>query len=341
MNKKLAIILSVILVFIASSVLVIALTTRKNKDVLVVNEVTHSIFYAPFYVAISEDFFEEENIKIDLRNGGGSDVSMGAILSGEADIALVGPETTIYTALGETNDQPKIFAQLTKRDGQILIAKTPQPNFKWEDTIGKTIIGGRAGGMPAMTLQYIIEQMAGLEIGTGPNQVDLNTDVAFNLISSVFSSTDAEYCTLFEPVASSLIAEGKGHRVASIGAESGEIPYTAFVAKQSFMQRNPEKIKGFIRALVKGYRFIIEEDIDKVVDSLHKEHFATTDKPTIKASLETYIGIDAWVDTPVMRTAAFDKLQEVLINAGMLEGKIDFDRVVENSYAHLVMAEFA
>lgn len=338
MKKIIAIVLSAILVFSFATIMIVSFT-KKNDNVIRVNEVTHSIFYAPFYIAITQGFFEDENIEIELTNGGGSNNSMNALLSGEADIALLGPEATIYVARGESTNQPKMFGQLTKRDGALLIAKENTDNFEWTDLVGKVVLGGRKGGVPYMTLKYVIEEIANLEIGTGANQVDFR-EVDFNLTASVFDTTDADYCTMFEPAASALIAEGKGYAVASVGTESGEIPYTGFAAKESFLSNNPEKVKSFLRAVKKGYDFLVTKTIDEVVTALAPQ-FSTTSAISLKAGMETYLDIDAYAHTPVMDESAFDYLQDVMINAGELTEKIAFNKFVTNIYAIAIEEEFA
>lgn len=339
MKKHIAIILSVVLVVMFASVLIVALTTRKNNNVIRVNEVTHSIFYAPFYIAINNNYFEEEGLTLELVNGGGSNNSMNALVSGEADIALLGPETAIYVERAESTDAPKMFAQLTKRDGSFLISKTATDNFEWTDLIDTTIIGGRRGGVPAMTLQYVIEQIAHLTIGTGAGEVNLRTDVEFNLTASVYESTDAQYCTLFEPNASALVAENKGHMVASVGRESGEVPYTGFAAKQSYMNANQTKIESFIRAIIRGYNYLTTANIDDIVLALQPS-FATTSADSIRSAILSYIEIDAWADSPVMKESAFNYLQTIMMNAGELEQQVAFGDVVDNSFATRVLAEF-
>lgn len=336
MKKKIAIILSIVLVLIASSVLIYALN-KKEDNVIKVNEVTHSIFYAPFYIAINNGYFAEEDIELELTNGGGSNNSMNALLNGEADIALLGPEAIVYVATGEALDQPKMFAQLTKKDGALLISKTQTNNFNWTDLIGKTVIGGRKGGVPAMTLQYVIEVIAGLEIGTLPTQVNLRTDVEFNLTASTYEQ-EGDYCTLFEPTASALITEGKGYQVASIGSESGEIPYTGFAAKESYLTKNPDQIKGFIRALIRGYEFLTTADLEDVIDALVPS-FATTSRTSIQAAVETYIEIDAWAETPIMKETALNYLQTVMIHAEELTTPVAYSQVFDPTFAQSVLDE--
>lgn len=309
-----------------------------NGNTIRLNETTHSIFYAPLYVAMNLGYFEDEGLKIELTNGGGSNNSMTALLSHEADIALLGPETGVYIVQGGTTNQPKIFGQLTKRDGSFLISKSATNNFNWNDTLGETIIGGRKGGVPAMTLQYVIEKVAGLTIGTGENEVNLRTDVEFNLTASVYDSTNAKYCTLFEPNASDLVAQNKGHIVASIGQESGEIPYTCFMATEKYMEKNPGKIKAFLKAVIRGYRFLTTATVQEIADALEPS-FKTSSRNSIITSINSYIASDAWVSTPVMQESAFDYLQEVMLNAGELTNKIEFEELVDNSYAIDVIKE--
>ena len=207
----------------------------KSDKTIRLNEVTHSIFYAPLYIAINNGYFEDEGLKIELTNGGGSDKSMTALISGQADIALLGPETAIYVAAQNSKDQPIIFGQLTKRDGTILVGRTQETNFSWADLEGKEILGGRRGGMPAMTLEYVLKKQ------NVRDKMTLNLDIAFDMMVSAFENGQGDYCTMFEPTASDYISAGKGYKVASIGQESGEVPYTAFMATSKFLKDKPEK----------------------------------------------------------------------------------------------------
>ena len=332
--KKFTILLALIITFCSFGLV----GCKKDDNVIRLNEVTHSIFYAPLYVAINLGYFEQEGLTIELTNGGGANNSMTAILSGEADIGLMGPEAAIYVANGETTNQPKIFGQLTKRDGSFLVCKTDTNNFQWTDLVGKTIIGGRRGGVPAMTLQYVIEEIAGLEIGTEPHQVNLRTDVEFNLTASVYETTDAQYCTLFEPTASDLEAAGKGYVVASVGQESGEIPYTCFMANEKYLEKNPEQVKKFLKAVIRGYRFLTTATVDQIADALEPS-FSTSSRESIVKSIQSYVAVDAWATTPVMQESALDYLQTVMINAGELENRVAFNTIVDNTFAHQVIEE--
>lgn len=302
------------------------------------NEVTHSIFYAPLYVAINNGYFEDDGIEIELTNGGGADKVMTALLSNDADIGLMGPEATIYVTEGGAKDKPVVFGQLTKRDGSFIVAKNNYTNFTLNDLKGKEIIGGRKGGVPAMTLEYAIKQ-AGLSIGTGANEVNLRTDVAFNLTASVFDSTDADFCTLFEPTASELCVNKGYSIVASVGTVSGEVPYTAFTAKKGFLEENEKLAERFLRAVYRGYKFLLKASVDEIKASLKPSFSGISDESIVK-SIQSYIDVDAWVDNPAMTKQAFDRLQDIIISAGELDKKVEFDSVVDTKIANKVMKYF-
>lgn len=336
--KKFSIILLSFMLVITATLFGCGENTKDEFVTLKVSEVTHSIFYAPLYVAINNGYFEQDGIKIELSNGGGADKSMTAILSGDADIGLMGPEAAIYVTEGGAQDKPVVFGQLTKRDGSFIVSKTAIEDFTVEDLVGKEIIGGRKGGVPAMTLEYVIKQ-AGLSIGTEPNQVNLRTDVAFDLTASVFDSTDADFCTLFEPTASELCAERGYHIVASVGEVSGEVPYTAFMAKKGFIEENQLTVERFLRAVYRGYRFLLTADVDEIAESL-KPSFVGVKDESIITSIQSYIACDAWVDNPAMTETAFNRLQDIMISAGELEDKVEFDSVVDNTIANRVYKYF-
>lgn len=333
--KKIPLILASLLIMLTS---LFTFGCGGDSNLIRLTEVTHSIFYAPLYIAINNGYFEDEGLKIELTNGGGADSCMTALLSNNADIGLFGPEATIYVKDGGAKDNAVIFGQLTKRDGSFLVSKTPTSNFNWNDLVGKTVIGGRAGGVPALTLEYTMKNN-GLNPGSqidSTHNVKLRTDVAFNLTAPTFSETDADYCTLFEPVASEIVSQGKGYIVASIGEYSGEIPYTAFTAKQSYLKANSEKAKKFLKAVMRGYQYLTTADIDDVVDAIYPS-FSTTDKAIIKSSLQRYIDIDAWMATPVMQESAYNTLHSIIKNAGLINNDVAFSDVVDNSYAQSML----
>ena len=328
--KKLAIFLCCTVIAFVS---LFTFTGCEKKNVIKVNEVTHSIFYAPFYVAINNGYFEDEGYKIELTNGGGSNVSMTALISKNADIILAGPETVVYVVNDGKENAPVVFGQLTKRDGSFLIGRTPEPNFEWSDLEGKEVIGGRRGGMPAMTLQYIMENNGGLTLGE--NGTNLNLDVAFDMTVGAFEGGQGDYVTMFEPTASEYVKAGKGYRIASVGEASGEVPYTAFIAMQSFLDKQGDKAEKFLRAVMKGYEYVMTASLDDVAKALQPS-FTTTSIESIKDSIESYKSIDAWNATPVMSESAYNNLITIMMNAGELDNFVDFNKVVNNSIANKI-----
>lgn len=292
------------------------------------NEVTHSVFYAPLYVAIENGYFEEQGIKINLTNGGGADKSMTAVLSKTADIGLMGPETVIYVYNQQKADFPKVFGQLTQKDGSFLVSRHAEPDFKWEDLRGKEILAGRRGGVPAMTFEYILN-----ELDMKNNQdFTLNFDVQFNLMTSAFISGTADYCTVFEPTASEYEKEGKWHIVASVGTQGGEIPYTSFIALGSYIEDNQETLKDFLKAIKKAHEFIATSTDLEVAQSIVKQ-FPSTTINSLEQSVKSYRGIDAWKTNLQATEASFTRLQAIMQNAGELEKSVPFADIVDNTLA--------
>ncbi len=299
-----------------------------SKTVIEVNEVTHSVFYAPLYVAIENGYFEEENLQVNLTNGGGADKSMTAVLSGSAHIGLMGPETVIYVKAQNKKDLPKVFGQLTQKDGAFLVSRNPEPNFQWNDLRNKEILAGRKGGVPAMTFEYILNQL-GMQDGV---DVSLNYDVQFNLMTTAFLSGTADYCTVFEPTASEYQAEGKWHIVASVGEQGGDIPYTSFIALDSYINNNPETIKSFLKAIKKAHEFIKNNTEYVVAESIIKQ-FPSTTINSIETSIKSYKSINAWKENLQATKESFDRLMDIMDNAGELPQRVNFDDIVTNTYA--------
>ncbi len=302
--------------------------TGQTTQKIILNEVTHSVFYAPLYAAMSLGYFEDEGIELELVNGGGADKSMTALLSGQANIGLMGPEAAIYVFNEGKEDSALVVGQLTKRDGSFLMGRTPDEDFKWSDLKGNTVIGGRAGGVPEMTLEYVLRKN-GLEPG---KDVEVLTNIQFNLMGGAFEGGTGDYVTLFEPTASTFEKEGKGYILAAVGSESGEVPYTAFMAQKSYISENPETVEKFLRAIYKGQQFV-QKATDEEVARAIVEFFPDTSVESLVMVAESYREIDAWMDTPVMKEEAFNRLQEIIIQAGVLEEKVNFESVVDISYA--------
>ena len=297
------------------------------------NEVTRSVFYAPLYVACSKGFFAEEGLEVDIVTGGGSDASMTALLSGEADVALMGPETGIYVTNQGKADHPMIIAQLTKRDGSCLVGRTDAA-FTWDDLRGKTILGGRKGGVPEMTLEYVMKQN-----GVTP-QVDavVDTSVQFAMMAGAFTGGQGDYVTLFEPTATEVEKAGHGYILCSIGEQSGEIPYTAYFASQSYMTAHPEVIQGFANAIARAQQWIVDHTDREVAEAII-DQFPDTDIDTLEAVTARHRQIDAWNAGPMMARSALERLETVMTEAGELEKDqwVDFDKLVDNSFAQKAM----
>jgi len=295
-----------------------------------INEVTHSVFYAPLYLADSLGYFKDEGFKVELTNGGGADKTMAAVLAGEADIGFCGPEAVVYTHIGGTTDAPMVFGQMTKRDGSFLVGRKAEPDFDWKNLEGKTIIAGRPGGVPYMTFEYVLKQ-AGVK-------ANLVKNIDFNMTTAAFEGNTGDYCTMFEPTASSYVAEGKGYIVASVGQESGEIPYTCFMAKQSYIDKNGDKVRGLLRAITKATKYIEEHDSADVAKRL-TAYFDATSEASLKTSLESYKKIDAWVKNMAMEETSYERLLNVIELAGELEKRVDFHDVVLTEAADRVYRE--
>ena len=305
-----------------------------EDKVLKINEVTHSVFYAPFYLADALGYFKEEGIKIEITNGGGADNVMSSLLSGDSDIGFCGPEAALYVELGGSNDAPKVFGQLTKRDGSFLVAREPDPDFEWSHLKGKEILAGRRGGVPAMTFEYVLKNN-GLTDGV---DLTLNYDVAFNLMTSAFEGGTADYCTMFDPVAYEYEAAGKGYVVASVGEASGEIPYTCFMAKESWIDSHKEQTEGFLRAVTKAIQYINQTD-ERIIGEKLASYFEGTTTTALAASVKRYKDIDAWVTNMAMTEDSFTRLQDVIEGAGELERRVSFSDLINVHYANKVYKE--
>ena len=293
------------------------------------NEVTRSVFYAPLYVACSKGFFAEEGLDVDIVTGGGSDASMTALLSGEADAALMGPETGIYVTNQGKADHPMIIAQLTKRDGSFLVGRS-DGEFSWEDLRGKTVIGGRKGGVPEMTLEYVLRQH-GLTPGV---DVTVDTSVQFNMMAGAFTGGQGDYVTLFEPTATQVEAAGQGYVLTSIGLESGEIPYTAYFANISWLEKNADTAQRFVNAIAKAQKWV-QEHTDRQVAEAICDQFPDTDLAELEAVTARHRQIDAWNAIPVMERQALERLETVMEQAGELRHSdwVPFEELVNNTFA--------
>ena len=300
-------------------------------DKVRVCEVTHSIFYAPQYAAIALGFFEEEGIEIELSNGQGADAVMAAVLSGNIDVGFAGPEASIYVFNEGKKDYTQVFAQVTRRDGSFLIAREPDDDFTWDKVKGKTVLPGRKGGVPYMALEYVLRQN-----GIDPYaDTTLDNSVQFSMMTAAFTGGTGDYVTAFEPTASMLQQEGKGYIVASVGEAAGDIPYTAYFAKKSYIEENADLIQRFTNAVYKGQQWVATHT-DAEVAAAVKDFFADTSLELLTASVASYRAIGAWNTDPVMSEESFNRLQTVMTEAGELTKTADYDKVVNNTFAKKV-----
>ena len=319
---------SILIIFLIFNIVGNKKDNKEGERVIKVSEVTRSVFYAPQYVAISNGYFKEEGIDVELTTGQGADAVMTSVLSNQVQIGFAGPEASIYVYNEGKEDYTQIFAQMTKRDGAFLISRDKKVDFKIPAVKGSTIIPGRKGGVPYMTFEYLLKENG---IDT-KKDVNLDDSIKFDLMAGAFTSGKADYVTLFEPTASLIEKEGKGYIVTSIGKESGEIPYTAYFAKKSYIEKNKELIQGFTNAIYKGEQWVKNHTSEEIAEKV-KDFFPDTDIKLLSASIQRYKNIDAWSETPVMKEEPFNKLQEVIKSAGELKKYAPFENIVNNEFS--------
>lgn len=295
-------------------------------------EVTHSLFYTPQYVALELGFFEEEGLDTQLINGKGADKVMTSLISGEADIGFMGPEASIYIYNEERDDYAVNFAQLTQRDGSFLVGREKDDNFKWEDLEGAEVLGGRKGGMPEMTLEYVIKSH-GLEI---PEDVNVRTDVQFDVLAGAFVGGEGDYVSLFEPVATQLEIEGAGYVVASIGETAGYIPYTAYCATNTYIDENPEIIQKFTNALYRGMVWVQEHPTPEVAQVVQPQ-FPDTEIEVLESLIDRYKAQDSWKPDLIITEDGLNHLMDIMELAGELDKRADFDKIVTTEFAEEAM----
>ena len=292
------------------------------------NEVAHSIFYAPMYAAVEEGYFAEEGIDLDLVCGFGADKTMTAVISGEADIGFMGSEASIYTYNEGATDYVVNFAQLTQRAGNFLVAREEMPDFRWEDLKGSVVLGGRKGGMPEMVFEYILKQN-GIDPET---DLEINQNIDFGSTAAAFAEGQGEFTVEFEPGATTLESEGKGYVVASLGEDSGYVPYTAFSAKKSFIEENPEIIQGFTNALQKGMDYVQTHSPEEIAEVIEPQ-FPETDLETITTIVTRYYDQDTWKSNLIFEQSSFDLLQDILESAGELAMRAPYEDLVTTEFA--------
>lgn len=295
-------------------------------------EVTRSIFYAPEYVALSKGFFQEEGLEVELTTTFGGDKTMTTLLSNGIDVALVGSETSIYVYQQGSDDPVINFAQLTQTDGTFLVSRGPQPNFDWNRLKGSTFLGQRKGGMPQMAGEFTLKKK-----GIDP-QKDLNLiqNVDFANIPSAFASGTGDYVQLFEPQATVFEMEGKGHVVASFGVESGLLPYTVFMAKKSYMDKNPQTIQKFTNAVHKAQKWVQDSSVAEIAAEL-APFFDDTPKEVIEGVVKRYKEQGSFALDPIVDEKEWNNLLDVMESAGELKQRAEYAKLVDTSFAAKAM----
>ena len=304
-------------------------STEEKLTKVTLNEVAHSIFYAPQYVAIEEGYFKDEGLDLTLVTGFGADKTMTAVISGEADIGFMGAEASVYAYQEGATDAVVNFAQLTQRAGNFLVAREEMPDFKWEDLKDKKVLGGRKGGMPEMVFEYILRKN-----GLDP-QKDLTIDQSIDFGSTVAAFTgdvSADFTVEFEPSATALEKEGAGYVVASLGVDSGYVPYTSYSAKTSYMEKNPEIIQKFTNALQKGMEYVQSHTPEEIAEVIAPQ-FAETDLDTVTAIVKRYYDQDTWKSNLIFEKESFELLEDILEDSGELSERVSYEDLVTTKYA--------
>lgn len=334
--KKKSKILIALLTTIATTISIIGCKSTKNAEDKVkvrLNEVTRSVFYAPMYIAMKQGFFDKNGIEIDLQTGQGADKVMQAVLSNSADIGFCGPEQVIYINNQGREDYPILFAQLTQKDGSFLVGRNKNDNFSWSDIKGSSVIGGRPGGVPAMALEYAMKKNnIDLE-----NDVNMVTNIDFSATAGAFKGGTGDYVALFEPTASVIESDGSGYILASVGEEAGLIPYTCYFSTKSYMDKNPEVIEKFTKAIAEGQQWFFSHSDEEVADSII-DYFPGTDKNTIVTVVKNYRSIDALAHNPEIKEEDLNRLMDIIqdYDANLIKSRPQFSKIVDNSYAQKV-----
>ena len=292
-----------------------------------VGEVTHSVFYAPQYVAHALGYFEDEGLDVEILLTSGADKVTAAVLSGDVQIGFCGSEATIYIYQQGEKDYLVNFGALTKRDGSFLVSREDIKDFSLEDLKGKKILGGRMGGMPAMTLEWALNSN-----GISSDATDIDTSVEFSSMSGSFIGGNGDFVTLFEPTASELVNEGYGHIVASVGKLGGVVPYTAYNAKKSYIEENPDVIEGFNKGIQKGLDYVFSHS-DEEVASVIADYFPDTSKNDLINIVKNYRDSDSWFTTTYIEESNFQHIQEIMKNAGHLDKSAPYDKLVLNTFS--------
>lgn len=325
MKRKLICVLAVVTMMFS---MLAGCSSSSGQKEITLNEVAHSIFYAPMYVAFEKGYFEDEGLNVNLVNGLGADKTMTALLSGDCEIGFMGAEASIYVYNEGAEDYVVNFAQLTQRAGNFLVSRDLNEEFTWNNVKGKTVIGGRPGGMPQMVFEYILKKQ-----GIDPtSDLTIVQNIDFGLTSQAFASGQGDYTIEFEPAATALELEGAGKVVASLGVESGKVPYTAFSVKKSYLEKNPEVIQSFTNAIQKGLEYVASHTPEEIAEVIQPQ-FKETDKEKLVMIVTRYYEQDTWKDNLIFEEESLVLLQDILEEAGELTARVPYKDIVTTEYA--------
>lgn len=325
-----------IFILFVSSISLIA-CKEENKYKITVSEVAHSVFYAPQYVALTQGYFEEEGLEVELVLGNGANNVMASLLSGDAQIGLAGAEATIYIYNQGQEDYAINFCQLTQKDGNFLVGRTREEKFDWNSLKGKTILGGRQGGMPVMVLEYALKQK-GLLVGQDDESVlskdgvNVRTDVQFAALAGAFTSGEGDYVTLFEPTATLTEKANEGYILASLGEQTGLIPYTNYFCNKSYMEENPDVIQKFTNAIYKGVLYVYSHTPEEIAKAI-QPYFTSSTIEELTTVMERYLSIEAWSKTPVLNKDAYELFLDIMEEANELDQRTPYDKIVNTTFA--------
>lgn len=333
MSRKIRLSLCGILLFLTP---LVACTSSPNQSLSKIRlvEVTHSLFYAPQYVALTKGFFQAEGLEIELINGNGGDKTMTTLLAGQSDIILMGTEGAIYVTARGATEPVMAFAQLTQTDGTFLLSRKPISSFTWDQLEGRTLLGQRRGGMPEMVAEYVLRKHG---LNPGKNLTVIQ-NIEFQNLGTAYASGTGEFAQLFEPVASKLEQEGKGKIVASFGTESGTLPYTVYLAKKSFIKQNPDTIKRFTRALYRAQQWIEKQPTAEIVKVL-QSHFPELDSDLLSRVIDRYRTQKAWASDPLIDRKEYQHFLTIMKQAGELPKEVPYEQIIHTQISEEIIKE--
>lgn len=326
--KILKVLIGIILIILIIVSIAKIKQTKKQDDLQNVKlaEVTHSAFYAPLYVAIEKGYFKDNGIDLELILTSGADKVSAAVLSNDVEIGFAGPESAIYIYKGGEKDYLVTFSGLTKRDGQFIISRNETKDFSLKDLKGKEILAGRAGGMPVLNFLNALKNE-----NIDPSEVKINTSVEFSALSGSFIAGEGDYVNLFEPNATNLVKEGYGYIVGNVGSYSGEVPYTAFYARKSYIKNNKETIQSFTNAIEQGLKFVEENSSETIAKTILPQ-FPDIALTTLTSIVDNYKKYDSWLKTPYISEESYQNLENMMIDANLLDEYVPYNQLINNFY---------